>query len=89
MQDPECRDEPEQSGRALLAAGPYADAERLASSALEIREKTFGPDNPSVATSLDNLAVLYVDQGRCATPSSSRRARWRFDRKRWARTIWR
>jgi tetratricopeptide (TPR) repeat protein len=31
-----------------------------------IREKVLGPDHPDVATSLDNLAVLYRSQGRHA-----------------------
>ena len=33
---------------------------------LAIREKALGPDHPDVAGSLNNLAVLYHDQGRYA-----------------------
>ena len=33
---------------------------------LAIREKALGPDHPDVAQSLNNLAVLYRDQGRYA-----------------------
>ncbi len=32
--------------------------------ALAIREKALGPDHPNVATSLNNLALLYHKQGR-------------------------
>jgi hypothetical protein len=34
-------------------------AEPLHKRALAIREKALGPDHPSVATSLENLAELY------------------------------
>jgi hypothetical protein len=33
---------------------------------LAIRERSFGPDHPLVASSLNNLAHLYDDQGRYA-----------------------
>ena len=33
---------------------------------VEARERTVGPDHPDVATSLNNLAVLYLDQGQYA-----------------------
>ncbi len=39
---------------------------RLLSRALAIREKALGPEHPDVATSLNNLALLYDDQGRYA-----------------------
>jgi tetratricopeptide (TPR) repeat protein len=38
----------------------------LAQRALAIREKTLGPDHRDVATSLQNLALLYDGQGRYA-----------------------
>ena len=41
------------------AMGRYAEAEPLYRRSLEIREKQLGADHPDVATSLNNLAVLY------------------------------
>lgn len=37
----------------------WPKAEPLYKRSLAIREKAFGPDHPSVATSLQNLAALY------------------------------
>jgi len=37
----------------------YAKAEPLYNRALAIREKALGPEHPDVATSLNNLAMLY------------------------------
>jgi tetratricopeptide (TPR) repeat protein len=45
------------------AQGRYAEAEPPLKRALAIYEKTLGPDHPSVATGLNNLASLYEDQG--------------------------
>jgi len=39
--------------------GEYALAEPLYKRSLKIDEKALGPDHPSVATSLNNLASLY------------------------------
>ena len=39
------------------------DAEPLFLRALEIRERTFGPDHPAVAASLGNLAGLHANRG--------------------------
>ena len=39
--------------------GQYAQAEPLYKRSLAIWEKALGPDHPSVATSLENLAGLY------------------------------
>ena len=39
--------------------GDYAKAEPLFKRALAIREKALGPEHPDVATSLNNLALLY------------------------------
>jgi tetratricopeptide (TPR) repeat protein len=39
--------------------GNYGDAEPLYQRALRIWETALGPDHPLVATSLNNLAVLY------------------------------
>ncbi len=41
------------------AQGQYAQAEPLYKRALAIVEKALGPDHPSVAASLENLAALY------------------------------
>ena len=47
----------------VVAGGPAVSG-ALARRALEIREKALGPEHPSVATSLNNLAELYRAQGR-------------------------
>jgi CHAT domain-containing protein len=44
--------------------GRYADTEPLYKRSLAIYEKALGPDHPNVATSLNNLAELYRQQGR-------------------------
>ena len=69
--------EPQQPGRALRAQGQYAKAEPLYQRSLAIWEKALGPDHPEVATSLNNLAVLYrrprrVRQGRAALSALTR-----------------
>ncbi len=43
----------------LYWQGKYDRAVVLAQKALEVAEENIGPDHPSVATSLENLAVLY------------------------------
>ena len=53
-------------GYLKFAQGTYAAAEPLYQRSLAIREKTLGPDHPHVATSLNNLALLYSDQGKYA-----------------------
>jgi tetratricopeptide (TPR) repeat protein len=53
-----------QQGFQLYQQGQYEAAIPLAQRALEIRERLFGADHPDVATSLNNLAVLYHAQGR-------------------------
>jgi len=50
----------------LYGQGKYAEAIPLAERAVKLAEATYGPDHPSTATSLDNLAVLYDTQGRYA-----------------------
>ncbi len=40
------------------------DAIKVARQALEVTEKTFGPEHPNTAVSLDYLALLYHSQGR-------------------------
>jgi tetratricopeptide (TPR) repeat protein len=50
----------------LYNAGQYAEALPLAQRALSIREKELGPDDPDLASSLENLAALYSTQERYA-----------------------
>jgi tetratricopeptide (TPR) repeat protein len=52
-------------GMALVQAGNYNEAESQLKRSLEIAEKTW-KDHREVATSLNNLAVLYRKQGRYA-----------------------
>ncbi|HEX7998965.1 MAG TPA: CHAT domain-containing tetratricopeptide repeat protein [Pyrinomonadaceae bacterium] len=47
----------------LFQQGKYAEALGLAERALEIREKALGPDNIVVASSLNQLAALYLAMG--------------------------
>ena len=61
-----CRGFAEQSGELLRRSRPYADAEPLYKRSLAIREKALGPDHPAVAAALNNLALLYHQQGRHA-----------------------
>src|SRR4051812_1121180 len=49
----------------LVAAGKHDQAVVVSKKALEVAKKK-GPDDPSVATSLNNLAVLYRRQGQYA-----------------------
>src|SRR5262249_43042973 len=50
----------------LYSAGRYADAVPVAQQIVAIREKALGRDHPNVATSLNNLATLYLHYGRYA-----------------------
>jgi tetratricopeptide (TPR) repeat protein len=50
----------------LYRAGKFSEAVPLAQQALAIREKALGPDHPDVATSLNDLANLCLQQGRYA-----------------------
>ena len=52
--------------RQLYEAGKYAEAVPVAQRAVELAEKRFRPEHPWVATSLNDLAVLYREQGRHA-----------------------
>ncbi|MGH8500651.1 MAG: tetratricopeptide repeat protein, partial [Methylococcales bacterium] len=51
------------TGIMLYHAGQYGQAEPLYQRSLAISEKALGPDHPDVATSLNNLALLYSAQG--------------------------
>jgi tetratricopeptide (TPR) repeat protein len=52
-----------QAGYYLHEQGRYAEAEPLYQRSLQIREQQLGADHPHVATSLNNLALLYRSQG--------------------------
>jgi len=41
-----------------------ADAAALQEEALEKQKKILGPDHPNTLTSMGNLALVYLDQGR-------------------------
>jgi tetratricopeptide (TPR) repeat protein len=51
------------AGRMAYTLGRYGDAEHLLEQSLAIRKKALGPEHPDVATSLNNLAILYGAQG--------------------------
>ncbi len=44
--------------------GQYEKGVKVAKKALKVAEKTFGPDHPYVATSLNGLGLLYYSQGK-------------------------
>jgi len=46
----------------LQATNRYADAEPLLRRALAINEKSYGPENPSVAAVLTGLAILIEER---------------------------
>jgi CHAT domain-containing protein/Tfp pilus assembly protein PilF len=50
----------------LYRGGKFSEAVPLAQQVLAIYEKAPSPDNPNVATALNNLASLYMAQGRYA-----------------------
>ncbi len=50
----------------LYQQGKYSDAEKVTKEALEVAKRTFGSDHPDVATTLNNLALLYRSQGKYA-----------------------
>jgi tetratricopeptide (TPR) repeat protein len=52
-----------QEVKTLYGQGNYPQAIVVASQALSLAEKTFGPDHPYVGASLSNLAELYRAQG--------------------------
>src|ERR1700694_3122395 len=55
-----------QEAGALYSQGNYRQATIIMGQALGVAEKTFGPDHPDVATTLNNLALLYKAQGQYA-----------------------
>src|SRR5690348_9264537 len=50
----------------LYRRGKYAEATEIAKQALAAKEKAYGPEHLEVATSLNNLALLYQELGRYA-----------------------
>ena len=67
--------------------GEYAKAEPLYQEALRIRQKVLGPEHPDTATSLNNLAELYLDMtGEYAKAEPLFRKRSGSGRRSWART---
>ena len=50
----------------LYRQGDYERAVEAAKKALQVAEQAVGPDHPEVATSLNNLAMLYRVQGQYA-----------------------
>ncbi|MEA5519009.1 CHAT domain-containing tetratricopeptide repeat protein [Limnoraphis robusta] len=54
----------DEQGYQLYQQGKYNEAIPLAERVLEIRERLLGENHPHVATSLNDLALLYSDQGR-------------------------
>ena len=55
-----------QSAVQLYHAGQYAQAVSLAEDALVLARQIWGEEHPNIATSLNNLALLYQSQGRYA-----------------------
>ncbi len=55
-----------EQGAKLYRQGKYADAEKVAQRALNVAEKTFPTNHPTVAIALNNLAFLYEAQGKYA-----------------------
>ncbi len=53
-----------QRGLTLYQAGRYEQAIPFWRKVLELSEREFGPDHPTTATMLNNLAVLYKSQDR-------------------------
>ena len=51
------------TGDYLRERGHYSDAEPLYVKVLELRKQQLGEENPDIALSLNNLAVLYYSQG--------------------------
>src|SRR5208282_139567 len=50
----------------LFEQGKYQEAIPLAEKAVELAKRVYGPEQPNTATSLNNLALLYLDMGEYA-----------------------
>ena len=57
-------------GNALYMAGRYPEARPILERALALRKQVLGPAHPDVATSLNDLALLYKTQGEYADAAS-------------------
>ncbi len=55
-----------QTGIYLHQHARYTEAETFLQHSLHISEQVLGPDHPDVAYPLNNLAILYSDQGKYA-----------------------
>ena len=53
------------AGKSAYQQGRYTEAEKLSEAALKVAEG-FGPQDPRLATSLNNLAALYNAKGKYA-----------------------
>ena len=60
---PRRRHRPEQPGQDPAGPGPAGEARPLQERALAIAEAAYGPDHPTVATDLNNLARILQDLG--------------------------
>ena len=54
-----------------LSNSEYANAEKMFQAAIAIREEVLGPDDPTVAMTLERLANVYNDEGRSAEALSA------------------
>ena len=59
-------DEAYNTFNSLYQQGRYSEAVPYAKEALRLGEEEFGPDDPTTATILNNLAGLYIRQGKVA-----------------------
>jgi Flp pilus assembly protein TadD len=73
--------------QSLYQKGQYERAVVVTKKALEVAEKAVGPNHPDVATSLNNLAVLYDIQGQYAQADRSSSARSQSAKRLEVRTI--
>jgi hypothetical protein len=60
----------------LYQQGRYSEAGKVAEKALTVAEKTFGAEHPAVATSLNNLALLYDSRADMSRPSPFTNDHW-------------
>ena len=71
----------------LYQAGKYDQAVVVAKKALEVAEKSVGPEHPNVAKSLTNLAYLYNAQGQYAQAEPLFRRALAIQERPWVPTI--
>ena len=65
----------------LYRTGQYARAVVVGKKALKVAEEIVGPDHPSVATALNNLALLYNTQGQYAAAEPLYKRALKIDEK--------